>query len=138
MFWKAKKAHGHVYKPGDHIWLQVPVKTKLGAHWDWPYLVQKNGSVRKEGGCGVANELEKSRKATVNRGILEDRKRITVARERERGRKGSRAGGSQTEDMIARRNSAVDTGPLSPSDDCDNSPDGVTNEPVRKSGLLQL
>ncbi|KRY40553.1 Retrovirus-related Pol polyprotein from transposon [Trichinella spiralis] len=34
MFWKAKKAHGHVYKPGDHVWLQVPVKTKLGAHWD--------------------------------------------------------------------------------------------------------
>ncbi|KRX71808.1 hypothetical protein T06_716 [Trichinella sp. T6] len=30
MFWKAKKAHGHVYKPGDHVWLQVPARSVGG------------------------------------------------------------------------------------------------------------
>ncbi|KRZ76113.1 hypothetical protein T10_3228 [Trichinella papuae] len=39
--WRDKKAHGHVYEPGDEVWLQVPVKTKLGAHWEGPYLVQR-------------------------------------------------------------------------------------------------
>ncbi|KRY45000.1 Retrovirus-related Pol polyprotein from transposon [Trichinella britovi] len=39
--WRDKKAHGHAYEPGDQVWLQVPVKTKLGAHWEGRYLVQK-------------------------------------------------------------------------------------------------
>ncbi|KRY59882.1 hypothetical protein T03_11728 [Trichinella britovi] len=59
-----------------------------------------------------------------------------LPRECEPGKKGSRAGGSQTEDMTARRNLAVDTSPSSPSHDCDNSPDGVTNEPAREIGSL--
>ncbi|KRX79164.1 hypothetical protein T06_12908, partial [Trichinella sp. T6] len=39
--WRDKKAHGHAYESGDKVWLQVPVKTKLGAQWEGPYLVQK-------------------------------------------------------------------------------------------------
>ncbi|KRZ50437.1 Retrovirus-related Pol polyprotein from transposon [Trichinella nativa] len=39
--WRDKKARGHAYEPGDQVWFQVPVKTKLGAHWEGPYLVQK-------------------------------------------------------------------------------------------------
>ncbi|KRX12341.1 Retrovirus-related Pol polyprotein from transposon, partial [Trichinella nelsoni] len=39
--WRDKRAHGHAYEPGDQVWLQVPMKTKLGAHWEGPYLVQK-------------------------------------------------------------------------------------------------
>ncbi|KRY40458.1 PiggyBac transposable element-derived protein 3 [Trichinella spiralis] len=38
--------------------------------------------------------------------------------------------------MTARRNPPVDTGPSSPSDNCVNSPVGVTNEPARESGSL--
>ncbi|KRY45992.1 hypothetical protein T03_5834 [Trichinella britovi] len=43
----------------------------------------------------------------------------------------------QTENMTARTNPPLDTGPSSPSVDCDNSPLGVMNEPARKSGSLQ-
>ncbi|KRY24020.1 hypothetical protein T12_537 [Trichinella patagoniensis] len=56
---------------------------------------------------------------------------------REPGRKGSRAGGSQAEDMTAQRNPPVDNGPSSPSDDCANNPVGMTNEPAQESGSLQ-
>ncbi|KRX19954.1 hypothetical protein T07_11539 [Trichinella nelsoni] len=57
--------------------------------------------------------------------------------EGEPGSKGSRAGGSQTEDMVSQKNRPIDTGPSSPSDDSANSPVGMTNEPARKSGSLQ-
>ncbi|KRZ55915.1 hypothetical protein T02_8895 [Trichinella nativa] len=40
--------------------------------------------------------------------------------------------------MTARRNPPVDTSPSSLSDNCYNNPDGVTNEPARESGSLQL
>ncbi|KAL1233203.1 hypothetical protein T4B_4621 [Trichinella pseudospiralis] len=29
-----KAAFGHMYETGDQVWLQAPVKEKLGAHWD--------------------------------------------------------------------------------------------------------
>ncbi|KRY44717.1 Retrovirus-related Pol polyprotein from transposon [Trichinella britovi] len=40
----ADKSHGdkrHAYEPGDQVRFQVPVKTKLGAHWEGRYLLQK-------------------------------------------------------------------------------------------------
>ncbi|KRZ69679.1 Transposon Ty3-G Gag-Pol polyprotein [Trichinella papuae] len=39
--WKDRKAYGHVYEPGDQVWMQLPTKTKLGAYWDGPYQVQR-------------------------------------------------------------------------------------------------
>ncbi|KRY08727.1 hypothetical protein T12_6069 [Trichinella patagoniensis] len=40
--------------------------------------------------------------------------------------------------MTAQRNPPVDIGPSSPSDDCANNPVGMTNEPARESGSLQV
>ncbi|KRX16021.1 Retrovirus-related Pol polyprotein from transposon [Trichinella nelsoni] len=56
-FWRDRKAHGPVYKPGDRVWMQVPTKTELGAYWDSPYEVQKKLDwntycVEKKGGGG--------------------------------------------------------------------------------------
>ncbi|KRX57491.1 hypothetical protein T09_12832 [Trichinella sp. T9] len=63
---------------------------------------------------------------------------IMLPGKREPGRKGNRAGGSQTEDTSAQRNPPVDTGASLPSDDCANNSVGVTNEPSRESGSLHI
>ncbi|KRZ25773.1 hypothetical protein T4C_1416, partial [Trichinella pseudospiralis] len=37
-----RTAYGPLYEPGDQIWIQLPIRTKLGAYWDGLYQVQKN------------------------------------------------------------------------------------------------
>ncbi|KRX45065.1 Late secretory pathway protein AVL9 -like protein [Trichinella murrelli] len=54
---------------------------------------------------------------------------------RELGKRDSRDGGSQTENMIAQTNPPVVTSASSPSDDRDSSHVGATNEPARESGF---
>ncbi|KRX66759.1 hypothetical protein T09_13136 [Trichinella sp. T9] len=103
----------------------------------------------------LRKKWKKSSKATVNRKILEHRKGLRVADgngpcsdllinivqftclvnatvlpgECELGRKGA----EQQEDMTARRNPPVVTGPSSPNDECVSSSVGVTNEPPERA-----
>ncbi|KRY80541.1 hypothetical protein T4D_11249, partial [Trichinella pseudospiralis] len=64
-----RTAYGPLYEPGDQIWIQLPLRTKLGAYWDGPYQVQKNwigtqpyhGTREGEGAQGRQRERRKTR-----------------------------------------------------------------------------
>ncbi|KRX54273.1 Retrovirus-related Pol polyprotein from transposon [Trichinella sp. T9] len=153
--WRDKKARGHAYEPGDQVWLQVPVKTKLGAHWEGPYLVQKKLDwntyrVRKIRGGKEPVVVHFYRLKTYHdrRQTAETwevgRKRRTMRRPAwmrdfiytRDGKRGGRAGSNRTDDADAEMNPQVNTGASSFGDDCGSNFVEATNEPARQSGSL--